>query len=241
MTMRLALGDILVDVQFKDIKNVHLSVYPPTGHVRISAPERMNLDTVRVFAISKLDWIKAQQKRLISQEREASREFLERESHYLWGKRYLLELRTSKGRSQIAVTHKKIVITSTDSLSQEKLRALMDDYYRTSLRAKALELILLWEQRLEVRVNQLFIQKMKTKWGSCNPSARNVRVNLELAKKAPECLEYIILHEMMHFFVPNHGPRFVELMDQHMLHWLQVRQKLNATPLSQARHQPVEL
>ena len=232
MIEQIELGDISVDVQFKDIKNVHLSVYPPTGRVRISAPKRMSLDTVRVFAISKLDWIKAQQRKLVAQEREAPREFLERESHYLWGKRYLLELRVAKGKSKVEITHKKIVISSPKALSLERLRALMDEQYRAVLREKASELVAQWENRLEVRVNQLFIQRMKTKWGSCNPSARNIRLNLDLAKKAPECLEYIVLHEMLHFFIPNHGPKFVELMDRHMPNWRQIRYKLNETPLS---------
>lgn len=232
MVKQLELGDISVDVLFKDIKNVHLSVYPPTGRVRISAPERMTLDRVRLFAISKLDWIKAQQKKLVAQDRETPREFLERESHYLWGARYLLELKTAKGRPSVAVTHKKIVISSPKNLSTEKLRSLMDDFYRVTLRAKALDLVTQWDNRLGVRVNQLFIQRMKTKWGSCNPSARNIRLNLNLAKKSPECLDYIILHEMLHFFVPNHGPKFVELMDRHMPHWRQIRKKLNEAPLS---------
>lgn len=232
MVKRLELGDISVDVQFKDIKNVHLSVYPPTGRVRISAPERMSLDTVRIFAISKLDWIKAQQRKLVAQERETPREFLERESHYLWGKRYLLELRIAEGKSKVDLTHKKIVISSPKVVSQERLRSLMDEQYRAALREKASDLVAQWESRLGVQVNQLFIQRMKTKWGSCNTSARNIRLNLDLAKKAPECLDYIVLHEMLHFFVPNHGAKFVELMDRHMPHWRQIRHKLNETPLS---------
>jgi len=232
MIKRLELGDISVDVQFKDIKNVHLSVYPPTGRVRISAPDRMSLDTVRVFAISKLDWIKAQQKKLVAQEREAPREFLERESHYLWGRRYLLELRIASGKARVEIAHKRIVISSPKAASQEKLRELMDEQYRSALRESALNLVAQWEKRLGVQVKQLFIQRMKTKWGSCNSSAKNIRLNLDLAKKAPECLEYIVLHEMLHFFVPNHGPRFVELMDRHMPNWRQIRQKLNETPLS---------
>ncbi len=232
MVKQLELGDISVDVLFKDIKNVHLSIYPPTGRVRISAPERMNLDTVRVFAISKLDWIKAQQKKLVAQERETPREFLERESHYLWGNRYLLELKIAKGKAKVDITHKKIVISSPKPLSQERLRGLMGQQYRAELRERASDLVMRWESKLEVQVKQIFIQRMKTKWGSCNASARNIRLNLELAKKAPECLEYIVLHEILHFFVPNHGPKFIQLMDHHMPHWRQVRQNLNATPLS---------
>ncbi len=232
MVKQLEFGDISVDVLFKDIKNVHLSVYPPTGRVRISAPERMNLDTVRVFAISKLDWIKSQHKKLEAQEREAPREFLERESHYLWGNRYLLELQIEKGKSKVDITHKKIIISSPKALTQERLRMLMDKRYRAALRERASDLVMRWESKLEVQVKQIFIQRMKTKWGSCNASARNIRLNLELAKKAPECLEYIVLHEMLHLFVPNHGPKFIQLMDHHMPHWRQVRQNLNATPLS---------
>ncbi|AJD52760.1 Zinc metalloprotease [Thalassospira xiamenensis M-5 = DSM 17429] len=232
MHTRLDIGDVSVDIHFKNIKNVHLSVYPPTGRVKISAPEHMTVNSVRVFAISKLQWIKSQQKKLLAQPREMPREFLERESHYLWGKRYLLELHNAKGKAEVSVTHKKIVITSQRPLARDGLSALMDDYYRESLRAKALEFVGHWEKRLGLTVNKLFIQRMKTKWGSCNPAARNIRINLDLAKKAQECLDYIILHEMLHFFVPNHGPKFVELMDQHMPHWVEVRRKLNATPLS---------
>ncbi|MDG4720721.1 M48 family metallopeptidase [Thalassospira aquimaris] len=232
MVTQIELGDISVDVLFKDIKNVHLGVYPPTGRVRISAPNHMSIDKIRVFAISKLGWIKAQQKKLVAQERETPREFLERESHYLWGNRYLLELENAKGKTEVAVTHKKIVITSAKPLSQSQLSQLMDDHYREALRLKAFEFISRWEKRLDVTVKKLFIQRMKTKWGGCNPTARNIRINLDLAKKAPECLDYIILHEMLHFFVPNHGPKFVELMDQYMPHWRNVRRKLNATPLS---------
>ncbi len=232
MVKQLELGDISVDVQFKAIKNVHLSVYPPTGRVRISAPERMSLNTVRVFAISKLGWIKAQQKKLVAQEREAPREFLERESHYLWGNRYLLELQIAKGKSKVDISHKKIIISAPKALTQERLRMLMDKQYRAALRERASDLVMRWESKLEVQVKQIFIQRMKTKWGSCNASARNIRLNLELAKKAPECLEYIVLHEILHFFVPNHGPKFIQLMDHHMPHWQQVRQNLNTTPLS---------
>lgn len=232
MLKQLELGGISVDVRFKDIKNIHLSVHPPTGRVTISAPERMTLDRVRIFAISKLDWIRSQQRKLVAQEREAPREFLERESHYLWGKRYLLELRTSKGKPKVEISHKAIVIASPKPLSPVTLGSLMDQHYRAALRRRALDLVTQWERRLGVQINQLFIQRMKTKWGSCNSSARNIRLNLDLAKKAPECLEYILVHEMLHFFVPNHGPKFVELMDTHMPHWRQVRKRLNEDPLS---------
>lgn len=229
---QIELGNIAVDVRFKDIKNIHLSVYPPTGQVRISAPAHMNLETVRLYAVSKLDWIKAQQAKLAAQARETPREFLERESHYLWGKRYLLELRTTERPASIDVRPKKIIVSSPKAVSPDKLGERLDALYRSSLREKAEALIEKWEKRLDTQVNRLFIQKMKTKWGSCNHAARHVRLNLELAKKPPECLEYIVLHEMLHFFVQNHGPRFVELMDKHMPHWRQVRQTLNAAPLS---------
>ncbi len=232
MATQIELGGIPVEVQFKKIKNVHLSVHPPAGSVRISAPERMSLETVRVFAISKLGWIRAQQKKLLDQPRETPRDFLERESHYLWGKRYLLDLRIRPGKAAVAVTHQKIIVTTPGPPTAEKLSRLLDDFYRTSLREEARKLVAKWERRLGISVNQIYIQRMKTRWGSCNPSARNIRLNLDLAKKNAECLEYVALHEMLHFFVQNHGPNFIKLMDQHMPHWRQIRQRLNETPLS---------
>ena len=232
MAEQIQLGEIPVDVIFKDIKNVHLSVHPPMGRVRISAPRRMDLDTIRVFAISKLQWIKDQRKKFVSQPRETQREMLERESHYLWGKRYLMELFERHGRSEVLLSHEKLRLVVPPNSSVHKKLLVLDNFYRQVLSKEAKIYTERWEERLGVSTNRIFIQKMKTKWGSCNPTRRNIRLNLELAKKPLECLDYVVLHELLHFFVPNHGPKFIALIDGHMPHWRFIRQKLNEAPLS---------
>lgn len=232
MSEQLRLGDIEIDVVFKDIKNVHLGVYPPAGRVRIAAPERMSLEAVRLFAIGKLGWIKAQQRKLLAQEREAPREYLERESHYLWGKRYLLEIHETKGRQHVSVWHKTIGLHVLPNASQNRRAAVLEDFYRETLRDAARPLIQKWEKSLGVKVERFFIQKMKTMWGSCNAQRKTIRLNLELVKKPSDCLDYVVLHEMCHLLVPDHGERFVALLDQHMPGWETIRQRLNEAPLS---------
>ena len=231
MLTQLQLGDIAVDVVRKDIKNVHLSVHPPTGRVRISAPTRMSLDTIRVFAISKLHWIREQQMRLRKQVRETQREYLDRESHYVWGRRYLLEVVVSEEPSGVLVKHRRLILTvrpGTKHLARDELLA---QWYRDEIKVTVPELIAKWEPILGVEVRQFFVQQMKTKWGSCNTEARTIRLNTELAKKPKDCLEYIVLHEMIHLLEPNHGERFVSLLDRFMPKWQFVRQKLNRLPI----------
>lgn len=232
MVAELEIGDVSVDVVFKDIKNVHLSVYPPTGRVRISAPCRMSLENIRLFAISKLGWIKKHQSKLLLQERESPREYLERESHYLWGQRYLLRLEDSDEVPAVVVEHRHIVLHVGAEAPTQKRQAVLDDLYRREIRQAARPLIAKWESQLGVAVDRFFVQRMKTKWGSSNPHLRTIRLNLELAKKTVESLDYVILHEMAHFLVQDHSLRFVGIMDKNMPNWRLVRQALNEAPLS---------
>lgn len=231
MTQELRLGEISVDVVHKDIKNVHLSVYPPTGRVRIAAPQRMPLETVRLFAISRLGWIKRQQRKQRAQDRESPREYIERESHYLWGRRYLLRIVEDASRSFVALDHRHIELGVPAGADQAKRQALLDSWYREELRNAAADLVEKWQDRLGVEVERFFIQRMKTKWGGSSPGRKTIRLNLELAKKDIECLDYVILHELAHFRVPNHGDDFVALLDQHMPNWRHVRKHLNDLPL----------
>ncbi|KZX94248.1 MULTISPECIES: M48 family metallopeptidase [unclassified Sulfitobacter] len=231
MASELRLGDITVDVILKDIKNVHLSVYPPTGRVRIAAPRSMTLETIRLFAISKLGWIKRQQRRQREQERETPREYIERESHYLWGRRYLLRIADDAPRGYVALSHRHIELGVPEGSDAEKRQAVLDGWYREELRAAARERVSFWEDRLAVRVDRLFIQRMKTKWGGSSPERGTIRLNLELVKKDAECLDYVVLHEMAHFIVPNHSAGFVALLDRHMPNWRNVRKHLNDLPL----------
>ncbi len=226
------LGNIPVDVVLKDIKNIHLSVHPPAGKVRIAAPLRMDIDTIRVFAITKLAWIKSQQKKLREQERETPREYLDRESHYVWGKRYLLKLIEKEAAPSVELKHNKMVLQLRPAASHEKKQEVLDAWYREQLKAAVPALVAKWEKALDVKAGKVFVQKMKTKWGSCSPSAGNVRLNTDLAKKPLPCLEYIVAHELAHLRERHHNDRFTALMDNHMPPWRQYREMLNSLPLA---------
>lgn len=232
MTMSpINLGDIAVDVVLKDIKNVHLSVYPPTGRVRISAPKRMSIETIRLFAISKLGWIKQQQMKLREQERETPRDYVDRESHYVWGKRYLLAVSESDQPPSIELKHSRMRLRVRPRTGEDKREALVEAWYRERLKEAVPPLLARWQPLLGLSVERVFVQRMKTKWGSCNHKARTIRLNTELAKKPAECLEYIVLHELVHLLEPTHGARFVALMDRFMPNWQFHRQVLNRLPV----------
>lgn len=228
---QIKLGDIAVDVVLKDIKHVHLSVHPPTGRVRISAPKRMKMDTLRVFAISKLDWIQRQQAKLREQERETPREYVDRESHYVWGKRYLLAVAESDQPPAIELEHSRMLLRVRPGTNERRREALVEEWYRERLKEAVPPLLEKWQPRLGVETKQFFVQRMKTKWGSCNREARTIRLNTELAKKPPECLEYIVVHELVHLLEPTHNARFVALMDRFMPKWQFHRQVLNRLPV----------
>lgn len=225
------LGDIAIDVVHKDIKNIHLSVYPPNGHVRISAPMRMDLDNIRLYALSKLEWIKKQQRKIQEQDRETKREFVDRESHYAWGERYLLQVIENKSSPTIILKPGKMTMQVRPGSSESRRRNILADWYRGQVRSVAAPIIEKWEARLGVKVHRLYVRQMKTKWGSCNPDRSNIRLNTELAKKPPECLEYIAVHEMMHLIERTHNSRFISLMDQFMPRWRICRDLLNQLPV----------
>ena len=235
MGTTIQLGNIAVDVVLKDIKNVHLSVYPPSGSVRISAPLRMKVDTIRLYAISKLDWIKEQQRKLREQERETPREFLGRESHFVWGRRYLLDVIEKEAAPGIELTHRKIRLQIRPGTNEDKRQDILDEWYRDQIRIAAQPLIAKWEPILGVTVSGFTVRKMKTKWGSCSPDVRTIRLNTELAKKPPECLEYITVHEMVHLLEPTHNHRFVTLMDRFLPKWQHYREILNRLPVRHER------
>jgi predicted metal-dependent hydrolase len=231
MAAQIKLGEIVVDVVLKEIKNVHLSVYPPAGRVRISAPKRMSLDTIRVFAISKLDWIKQKQAKLREQERETPRDYVDRESHYVWGKRYLLKVAERDGPPRIELKHNRLLLGVRPGTDEGRRSALVEAWYREQLKEAVPPLLAKWQQMLGVKVERFFVQRMKTKWGSCNYKAHTIRLNSELAKKPAECLEYIIVHELVHLLEPTHNDRFVALMDKFMPKWQFHRQALNRLPI----------
>lgn len=226
------LGEITIEVTQKDIKNVHLSVYPPFGQVKIAAPIRMNLDTIRIYAITKLSWIKKQQIKIKGQKREAPREYLTKESHYYLGKRYLLKVIENNATPNVKLKHNTIELYVRPETDTAKRKEILDEWYRARLKEMIPTIIAKWEKVMAVEVKEFGIKKMKTKWGTCNIDAQRIWVNLELAKKPINCLEYIVIHEMTHLLERNHNSRFVALMNQFMPNWKEVKEELNRLPVS---------
>ncbi|MCP4702527.1 MAG: M48 family metallopeptidase [Gammaproteobacteria bacterium] len=225
------LHDLDVEIVQKDIKNVHLSVYPPNGRVKVSAPQSMAEETIRVFVISKLPWIKKQRQKFRAQERETPREYLERESHYLWGKRYLLKVVHKNIPPAVQLQHSKIVLQLRPGADAAKKAAVLDAWYRKQLKREIAPLMEKWEKKLCVSAARVIVRKMKTKWGSCTPRSKIIRINLELAKKPAACLEYIVVHELTHLIEPAHNSRFTGLLDKHLPKWRFDREELNRLPV----------
>jgi predicted metal-dependent hydrolase len=231
MGTTIVLGGIPIDVVKKDVKHVHLTVHPPVGAVRVTAPLRMKTDTVRVFVIAKLPWIRQQQKKLRAQERETPRDYVARESHYVWGRRYLLKLVEADAPPSVALTPRNLVLSVRPGTPLARRRGLLDEWYRAQLRTAAEPVINKWEQRLGVKVRRLFVQRMKTKWGSCSHAAGSIRLNTELAKKPRECLEYLVVHELVHLIEPTHNQRFLQVLSEAMPQWRHRRELLNRLPV----------
>lgn len=227
----LDLGELHAQVIRKAIKHVHLSVYPPDGLVRISAPEGMTLETIRLYAITKLVWIKSQQSKILAQERETPREYLDRESHYVWGKRYLLKIVPASSTPTIEVKHSVLELHARPGSTESKHAELLEAWYRDQIKAAVPALLQKWQPLIGVQAGRLHVQRMKTKWGGCNPVTGLIRLNTDLAKKPPECLEYILVHELTHLLEPTHNARFQSLMDGFIPHWRQVKAELNRLPV----------
>lgn len=235
MTEVLELDDIIVDVARKGIKNVHLSVRPPMGRVRISAPQHMSLDAIRLFAISKVGWIRQQQRKFREQARETPREHMERESHFVWGGRYLLAVVECDRGPAIRLEHNRLVLSVRPGTGERKRHAILEAWYREQLRTAVPSLVAKWQSSIGVSLERFFVQRMKTKWGSCNPTSHSIRLNTDLVRKPPECLEYVVVHEMVHFVESTHSARFVALMDQFMPQWRVYREQLNRLPVRHER------
>jgi len=228
---QIQLGNIVVDVVKKDIKNIHLSVYPPKGRVRISAPQRMNTETIRIFAISKISWIKQQQKKLLAQARETPRDYVDRESHYYKNKRYLLKVIEVDSEPRVELRHSELRLYVKPGANKRDRAVLLDDWYRQQTKSAAETLIEKWEKVIGVELNGFVVRKMKTKWGSCTHRLKTIRLNSELIKKPADCLEYIVVHELLHLVEPTHNARFIKLMNRYMPQWQQRREMLNSLPV----------
>jgi len=231
MSETIELGDITILVTRKEIRNVHLSVHPPDGRVTLVAPTSTRLEVARAYAISKLGWIRDRQAELLAQAREAPRRYVDRESHYLWGRRYLLTVIEKDAKPSVRLDHRTITMTVRPGSSESKREAVMQAWHRRLLHEALVPLIAKWQARLGVTISGYFLQRMKTKWGSCNHRARNIRINTELVKKPKDLLEYVVVHEMLHFIEPTHNPRFLALLEEHYPTWREARTELNELPL----------
>lgn len=232
MTETIQLGDITIAMTRKDIKNVHLSVHPPSGRVTLVAPLATRPEVARAYAASKIGWIRDQQAKLLGQARETPRQFVERESHYLWGRRYLLSIVEKDVKPFVRLDHRRITLTARPGSSPAKREEVMQEWHRSLLHEAVPPLIRKWEAKLGVEVAGYFLQRMKTKWGGCNPRQRNIRLNTELVKKPKDLLEYVVVHEMVHLIEPKHSERFVAKMTEYYPTWRDARAELNELPLA---------
>ena len=232
MTETIQIGEISIQVTRKAIKNVHLSVHPPDGRVTLVAPTATRLDVARAYAISRLGWIRQQQEKLRGQARETPRKFIERESHQIWGRRHLMTVKYAEVKPSVRLDHKRIALTVRPGADAKKRAEVIHEWHKALLHEIVPTLIKKWQPKLKVHVASYFLQRMKTKWGSCNHKAGHIRLNTELAKKPKDLLEYVIVHEMAHLLEPTHSERFITILQKHYPSWREARAELNELPLS---------
>ncbi len=225
------IGNITLDLQRKPIKNLHISVLPPDGKVRVSAPLQLSDTAIRMAVVKRIAWIREQQADFAAQPRQSEREMCTGETHYLWGRGYRLDVAQGSEPS-VKLKGGKIVLTSRHEITPEKRQLVLQDWYRTILRKRVEPLIQQWQEQIGVTPTYIGIKRMKTKWGSCNPSSGRIWLNLELVKKPPECLEFIIVHELIHLLERHHNERFKGLMHKHLPKWPEQRRTLNRSPLA---------
>lgn len=229
----LTVAGLGVDVVYKDIKNLHISVYPPVGRVRVAAPARTDEDTIRLAIVQRLPWIKRQREQLQMAERQSTREMLSGETHYVWGQRYQLDVSHTSGHYSVEPKGKTLWVVTPEGTDADARRSALERWYRRELKAAVPALLAKWQSTVGVEVDNVVVRRMKTKWGTCIADSRTIWLNPELAKKNPRCLEYIVVHELTHLLERGHGERFVSLMDQFMPDWRIRRDELDEAPLAQ--------
>ena len=234
MAEHLSIGGFDVEVTKKDIKNIHLTVHPPTGVVKVSAPLETDTQIVKAFALTKLEWIKRHHQRLANQARESQRELINRESINVWGQRYLLKIESFDSGDRVELKGKLLILRVRDNENTQTKTQILERWYRDELRKQASKVISQWESQFSASVQKLYIQRMKTKWGSCSPVSNSIRLNTELVHKEKEALEFVIVHELIHFIEAKHNEKFYRLLDSALPKWNSIRQKLNEAPLSYA-------
>ncbi|MGD0071335.1 MAG: SprT family zinc-dependent metalloprotease [Candidatus Bathyarchaeia archaeon] len=224
---RTRICDLEIDTVKKDIKNIHVGVYPPNGRVRVAAPLKTTDEAIKLLVISKMPWIKKQQLKFNQQERQTKREYLSGESHYFLGNRYRLNVVKTTSTPKIEIKRKTYIdMYVKPQTTLEKRARLMDSFYRSELKKQIPRLIEKWQKITKLKVKEVKIKKMKTKWGTCNPKYQRIWINLELAKKPLHCLEYVLVHEMTHLIEKHHNEKFELLLKSYMPQWDQCKQEL---------------
>jgi len=232
---KITVNGLPVDIVRKDIKNLHLGVYPPHGRVRVAAPLRVSDNAVRLAVIGKLGWIKRQRARFDGQPRQSEREMVSGETHYFLGQHYRLSVVKRDGAAKVIVRRNgRMELHVRRELNTEQRERVLQRWYRQQLKELIPPVLQKWQTALGVHVTEWRIKKMKTKWGACNVEARRIWLNLELVKKPVQCLEYIIVHELAHLIERRHNDRFIAIMDEHLPQWRLHRPELNSAPLAHA-------
>ena len=227
------IGSMELVLNRKSIKNIHISVLPPDGRIRVSAPTHMTDTAIRMAVLSRIPWIKKHQKDFAAQPRQSKRQMVSGECHYLWGRRYRLNVIEKNGRHELQLAgHNRLNLFVNPGTTAENKMLVLNKFYRSILKERTKKLVREWQPRIGVEPTFLGVKKMKTKWGSCNTQSKRIWINLELAKKPPECLEYILVHELVHLLERNHNERFKTHMDKFMPHWKNRRDLLNYMPLA---------
>ena len=234
----MTVGGIVVEVVPGQIKHLHLGVYPPEGRVRVAAPTRLSQDAVRLAVVSRLAWIRRQQRSFQEQDRQPLRDMVTGETHYFQGRRYRLNVIRGGARSSVGLVGRSTLeLRAAAGSDRQDREVTLQRWYRRRLRAELPPLLAKWEPRVGVVVGEIRIRKMKTRWGSCNAAAGRIWLNLELAKKPVSCLEYILVHEMVHLIERRHTERFRTLMDAALPSWRRRRDELNRAPLAHEKWQ----
>lgn len=229
----LTVAGLSVDVVFGEIKNLHISVYPPLGRVRVAAPEHMSEDTIRLAIVQRLPWIKRQREELQQAQRQTKREMDSGETHYVWGQRYRLDVSRTSGKHNVEVKGQTLWVVTPEGSDGNEKRATLDRWYRRELKAAVPALLAKWQPIVGAEADKIVVRRMKTKWGTCVASSKTIWLNPELAKKNPRSLEYIIVHELTHLHERTHNDRFVALMDEFLPDWRARRDELNVAPLAE--------
>jgi len=226
-------GGIAVEVTRKDIRTMRLGVHPPDGRVTVSVPVAMTEDSIRTFVLARLGWIRKHRQRLVVRENEAAHRYTDGESHYFCGQRYKLKVVECRAPGRVVLGRDELVLQVRPGTRAQRRRSILEEWYRQQLKVAVPGLIAEYQPQMGVRVHAFGVKRMRTRWGTCNPRARRIWLNLELAKKPPECLEYILVHEMVHLLEPHHNARFHALMDTFLPRWRHHEDLLNSLPVRQ--------